>query len=90
MKFLCYYKILPGKGADTRAQWTGTEENWFGTTMLARYHAADGQHGVVIVEADDVSALSAWAMQWDSNITVDIHPCSEDDGALAAIQMGEG
>lgn len=57
MKFLCYYKILPGRGEETRAQWTGSEEKWFGTTM-----------------------------QWDKNIVVDIHPCSEDDGALAAIQ----
>jgi hypothetical protein len=54
--------------------------------MLARYHSANGQQGVVIIEADDISALSAWAMQWDKNIVVDIHPCSEDDGALAAIQ----
>jgi hypothetical protein len=86
MKFLCYYKILPGRGEETRAQWTESEEKWFGTTMVARYHSANGQQGVVIIEADDISALSAWAMQWDKNIAVDIHPCSEDDGALAAIQ----
>ena len=86
MKFLCYYKILPGRGEETRAHGPGRKRNGSGTTMLARYHSANGQQGVVIIEADDISALSAWAMQWDKNIVVDIHPCSEDDGALAAIQ----
>ena len=87
MKFLCYYQILDGKGPEARKQWTTKEENFFGVEMIARYHSANGQQGVVIVESDSPVNLASWAEQWDSVITIEIHPCNEDDGAMQAIEQ---
>lgn len=86
MKFLCYYEIMDGKAAETRTQFTTTEEKWHGIELVARYHSANSRQGVVILETDNPEALASWAMQWDHSIRMDIHPCNDDDGAVAAIQ----
>ena len=86
MKFLCYYQIIAGTASETRKQWTTQEENFFGMDLLARYHSANGQQGVVIIETDSPENLASWAMQWDGTLIMDIHPCNDDDGAKNAIQ----
>ena len=54
--------------------------------LLARYHSANGQQGVVIIETDSPENLASWAMQWDGTLIMDIHPCNDDEGAKNAIQ----
>ncbi|RDK02785.1 DUF3303 domain-containing protein [Paraburkholderia lacunae] len=60
-----------------------------GVTLLGRWHAAGGLHGVAIVEADDTRGLSAMALEWGDLLSLSVSPAMTDEelgAALAAHQ----
>ena len=49
--------------------------------MIARYHDVSTRRGVTILEADDATAIAAWAYEWSDLIEFETYPVVEDAGA---------
>ncbi|HEY4296815.1 MAG TPA: DUF3303 family protein [Paraburkholderia sp.] len=56
-----------------------------GVTLLGRWHAAGGLHGVAIVEANDTQSMVALSLDWGDLLTVDIFPALTDEELGAAL-----
>ena len=52
-----------------------------GVRMIARYHDVSTRRGVTILEADDATAIAAWAYEWSDLIEFETYPVVEDAGA---------
>ena len=56
-----------------------------GVTLLGRWHAIGGLHGVAIVESDDSLAIAAMALDWGDLLTVSVSPAMTDEDLGAAL-----
>ena len=86
MKFIVQWKGLPTaeNAVIERFMKTGGQSPE-GVTMLGRWHAIGGLHGVAIVEADDSRGLSALALEWGDLLTMSIFPAATDEDLGAAL-----
>ena len=55
-------------------------------TMLARWHAIGGFHGVAIVETTDTSGLAAWVLQWADLFSFTVAPALSDEELGAVLE----
>ena len=51
--------------------------------LIGRWHDLAAFTGVAICESDDIHALSAWAMNWNHSLDVEIAPVVDDAEAKA-------
>jgi hypothetical protein len=56
-----------------------------GITLLGRWHAIGGLHGVAIVEANDTQGIAAMALQWGDLLTTKVYPALTDEDLGAAL-----
>jgi hypothetical protein len=86
MKFMLTFAIKPEiKGRDeaiARFKKTGGQTPR-GTKLLGRWTAADFSGGFVLIESDDVTALTENSLQWSDLMELRIAPVIED------AQLGE-
>jgi hypothetical protein len=81
MKFMLTFAIKPEiKGRDeaiARFKKTGGQTPK-GTKLLGRWTAADFSGGFVLIESDDVAALTENSLQWSDLMELRIAPVVED------------
>ena len=89
MRYMLTFNFPPTTGsrdeALTRFQQTGGQPP-LGVTLLGRWTAADLSGGFVLMESDDVSALTAFALQWSDLLTLRIVPVVEDAALQTVLQ----
>jgi hypothetical protein len=56
-----------------------------GVTLLGRWHAVGGLHGVAIVEANDTQSMTAMSLEWGDLLTMNIFPALTDEDLGAAL-----
>jgi hypothetical protein len=56
-----------------------------GVTLLGRWHAIGGLHGVAIVESDNPQAMAALALDWGDLLTMSVSPAMTDEDLGAAL-----
>ncbi len=56
-----------------------------GVKMVGRWHAAEGNRGWFIAEADDADAIARWLQEWTDLITFEVTPVLTDEQFLAVI-----
>ena len=56
-----------------------------GVTLVGRWHDLVAGGGVAICESDDLSAVQAWAFNWNNVLDVAIRPVVDDDEARTMI-----
>lgn len=89
MKFLITWQIHEGKLHDTLtlfSQMSGQQEQALmtgGVRLLGRWHDLVRGTGAAIFEADNVEALSAYALNWNRFMDLDISAVVDDAGAKA-------
>jgi hypothetical protein len=89
MKFLITWQIHEGKLHDTLAlfsQMTELQERALMTDdvrLLSRWHDLIRGTGAAVYEAASVEALSAYALNWNRFMDLDISAVVDDDGARA-------
>ena len=87
MRFMVTFSIKPeSKGRDpaiARFKKTGGKPPK-GLTMLGRWTAADFSGGHVLLEGDDASALTEFALMWSDLMDLKVVPVLED-GALSQV-----
>ena len=49
-----------------------------GVTLIGRWHDVAAGQGVLICESDDISAVHAWAFNWNSLLDVEVCPVVDD------------
>ncbi len=96
MKFLISWQIHEGKIDETLAMFSAMtveqEQSMMGDRlkMLGRWHDLVRGTGVAVVESDDAVAVSAYAMNWSSQMELDIVPVIDDDQARAVGMHRQG
>ncbi len=91
MKFISTYKIRPGcVPAASRLFLSGGGPPPDGVRIIGRWHKADFNGGVAILEADDAAKIYAFAAAWSDVLDMDTTPAIEDSeaGAALAAQFG--
>ena len=85
MIFMCTYQVDRDKQTDTQAFFANmTEEQIKGeypeeVKQIARWHDAPNGRGWVVVETDNVEALTTWMMGWSGQATFPIITPVMDD-----------
>lgn len=51
--------------------------------LIGRWHDLAAMDGVAICETDDIAALSAWALNWNHALDVEVVPVVDDTEAKA-------
>ena len=51
--------------------------------LIGRWHDLAAMDGVAVCETDNIEALSAWALNWNHAIDVEVSPCVDDAEAKA-------
>lgn len=51
--------------------------------LIGRWHDAASFTGVAICEADDVSAVFAWLLNWNHSIDIEVRPVLDDEETRA-------
>jgi len=54
-----------------------------GVKILGRWHDMASRTGVAIIEADDLSAMTAYMTLWNPHMELDVAPVLDDDEAAA-------
>jgi hypothetical protein len=89
MHYMLTFSFPPTMGsrdeAMTRFQQTGGQPPP-GVTLLGRWTAADLSGGFVLMESDDASALTSFALQWSDLLTLRIVPVVEDAALQTVLQ----
>ena len=57
-----------------------------GAKLLGRWTAADFSQGFVLLESDDATALTEFALQWSDLLDLRLVPVVEDAALLAVLQ----
>ena len=83
MKFMVTWSIDQDKRQEVLKAWSSmTPEQQTdagpGVKILGRWHDVVSFTGVAICEADDAGALSAYLLQWNSNMDMDVSPVLDD------------
>jgi hypothetical protein len=89
MKFLITWRIHEGKLHDTLTLFSRMSEQEEQTLMtsdvrlVSRWHDLVRGTGAAIYEANSVESLSAYALNWNRFMDLDISAVVDDDGARA-------
>jgi hypothetical protein len=91
MKFMITFEMHPDQRHDaykTFAQMTAADDeaDRGGVQQIGRWHDLGAARGVVICESDDLGAVQAWAMNWNTVLDVEITPVLDDDEARATLK----
>ena len=93
MIFMCIYQVDRDKQADTQAFFANMTDEQIageypeGVKPIGRWHDVPNGSGVIIVEADNQEALTAYIMGWSAQCTFHtITPVMDDDGARKAVK----
>lgn len=87
MKFLVSWQLHEGKLHDTLSMFSQMtaeqEKSMMGDklTMIGRWHDLVRGTGVAIFETDDALAMSAYALNWNEHMDMDIAIVTDDDEA---------
>ena len=54
-------------------------------TMVGRWHAAEGNRGWLICEANDTAPIARWLQEWTDLISFEVTPVLTDEEFLAVI-----
>ena len=86
MKFIVQWSGLPTaeNAVIERFMKTGGQSP-DGVTLLGRWHAIGGLHGVAIVESSDTQAMAALALEWGDLLTMSIFPALTDEELGSAL-----
>ena len=57
-----------------------------GVTLIGRWHDLVAGEGALICESDDLSAVQAWAFNWNDVIDVAIRPVVDDQEAKSMLR----
>ena len=57
-----------------------------GVTLIGRWHDLVAGEGALICESDDLSAVQAWAFNWNGMIDVAIRPVVDDQEAKSMLR----
>ena len=84
MKFLIQWSSAPETRHDAYKGFARMSEaddavDHVGVTLVGRWHDVVSGGGVAICESDDVSAVQAWALNWNGVLEVDVTPVADDD-----------
>jgi hypothetical protein len=88
MLYVCQWRARPGT-RDTiieRFAKTGGQPPQ-GVKMLGRWHNVANGSGVSVSEAEDLSAIARWALDWNDVMDMEIYPALTDD-QLGAVLAG--
>ncbi|UCF38337.1 MAG: DUF3303 family protein [Acidobacteriota bacterium] len=88
MKFMVTWRVHPEKRVDIMKHWIGLTpaqraDCGEGVKMIGRWHNEVEFTGVAIVESNDTAALSAYLMQWNPYMDMDIAPVLDDEESAA-------
>ena len=83
MKFMCLWQIHEEKGHETLKAFAAMTEKteskgMTGVKLIGRWHDVVGFTGVAIVEVNDAKALSAWLLQWNAVMDIQVVPVLDD------------
>ncbi|NBA97370.1 DUF3303 domain-containing protein [Pseudomonas sp. R5(2019)] len=61
-----------------------------GVKMIGRWHAVGSGMGFGVAEADDVTPVQRWALQWNDLLEMEVYPAMTDEqaGPLMAAAVG--
>jgi hypothetical protein len=86
MKFIVQWNGLPTAEKSVIERFVGTGGKApDGVTLLGRWHAIGGLHGVAIVEADDTRGMAAMALEWGDLLSMSVCPALTDEELAAAL-----
>jgi hypothetical protein len=89
MQYILTFNFPPTMGsrneAIARFQQTGGQPP-SGVKLLGRWTAADFSGGFVLLDSDDASALTEFALQWSDLLALRIVPVIEDTALQAVLQ----
>ena len=87
MLYVCHWRARPGTRdaiIQRFAQSGGQPPP--GVKMLGRWHNAVNGSGFSVSDADDVSAVARWALEWNDLMDMEVYPALTDD-QLGAVLM---
>ena len=93
MKFLITWSLHEEKRHDTLAMFSQMADDQesammgSGMTLIGRWHDLVAGTGAAVYEADDISAISTYALQWNRFMDLDIVPVVDDAEAKAIGQQ---
>ena len=93
MKFLVTWQVHEGKLHDTLALFSKLSMDQEralmgkGVTLISRWHDVLRGSGAAVFEADSAESLSAYALNWNRFMDLDIAVVVDDDGAR---EIGRG
>jgi len=95
MKFMVTWNIHPEKRRQVMEHWCSlTPEERADTgpdvKLIGRWHNEAEFTGVVILETDNLTALSTYLMQWNHVMDMDIAPVLDDEESAAAGKLALG
>lgn len=89
MKFMLHWRLHQEKRKDVlkgfSSMTAADDANDLGDKirMIGRWHDVTGGTGVVIVESDDATAISNWALNWNPFMDITITPVLDDEETRA-------
>lgn len=89
MKFMINWQLHEGKLHDTLAMFAQMDEHQEKSMMgdqvqlIGRWHDLVRGQGVAIFESESAAALSAYAMNWNQHMDLDISVVTDDEEARA-------
>ena len=91
MKFMISWVCHPEKRQEaykTFAQMSDADDeaDRGGVKLIGRWHDLGAAAGVAICESDDLGAVQAWALNWNSVLDPEITPVLDDDEAKAVVK----
>lgn len=89
MKFMVNWDVHPDKRVEVMNVWAGmTPEQRAdlgpGLRMIGRWHNLAEYTGVLIVEADDATALGTYLGMWNPYMDLDVAPVLDDEESAQA------
>lgn len=95
MKFMVTWNIHPDKRREVMKFWCSLSPEQRadagpGVKLIGRWHNEAEFTGVGILETEDCAALSAYLMQWNHMMDMDIAPVLDDEESAAAGKQALG
>jgi hypothetical protein len=85
MQFITTWKVRPGKLAEAVERFISTgDPRPEGVRSIGRWHRADMQGGVHIVETDDPRALADYTAAWADLLELESFVALEDEAAIGS------
>lgn len=95
MKFMVNWRVHPDKRLEIVSLWCSMSpeeraDTGPGVKMIGRWHNEAAFTGVAILETDDAKALSAYLLQWNHLMDLDVAPVLDDEEAAAVGKQALG